>query len=168
MKTVLLFILGLALPFMAFGKAAYYGKHEAIRSAEIIAIVDVQQVAPTNVTGKGWTYSEVASGTVEQVIKGDLPTSVQLYGGENFICAQVNYKPGRHLLFLRRDGDLLAGCNWHLGVLSIENDQVRWFADDKGISLGWAPLQTVLTEIKTTLENDRPVLVHLERGSRQP
>src|SRR5687767_12078964 len=86
------FITSLAL-IMSFavvhGKAAYLQKDRAIKTAEIIAIVDIQKVEPTKTKADGWTYSEVAHANVERVLKGDLPKSVKLYGSEDFICAQV-------------------------------------------------------------------------------
>src|SRR4051812_28988739 len=98
MKIFTLLLLTLTLPLSSFGKAAYYGKREMIKQAEIIAIVNVSKVEPTTVKGKGWTYREVANIKVEKVLKGKLSETASLYGGENFICAQVHYQPGRQLV----------------------------------------------------------------------
>ncbi|MBA4148986.1 MAG: hypothetical protein H0X66_12790 [Verrucomicrobia bacterium] len=163
----LLAVLAFVLPWSAFGKAAYYNKEQAIRSAEIIAIVDILKVKPANKKTEGWTYSKVAEAKVERVLKGELPETVKLYGGENFICAQVKYKPGKHLVFLGRNKDLLVGVNWHLAVLPITGDSVEWYASDKGIQLQPTPLSTALEEIKAVMENDWPVLVHVRRGNRR-
>lgn len=167
MKTFIT-LLAFVLPFTAFGKAAYNKKGGAIRSSEIIAIVDILKVEPTKTKGSGWTYSEVAHANVEQVLKGELPKTVKLYGGENFICAHANFAPGKHLVFLRHDKELLTSANWHLGVLPITGDSVQWFENEKSIQLKPAPLRKVVEEIEAVMEKDWPVLVHVRSGSRSP
>jgi hypothetical protein len=148
MRKTLLLLLIAALPLAGFGKAAFYRKKEMIRQAEIIAVVTISEVIPTKTRRNSWTYSERASARVERVLKGNLPTEATLYGGEDFICAQVHFKPGRYLVFLEHDRDLLVGVNWHLGVRPITGDEVEWFANDQDLDLISAPLQTVLEEIK--------------------
>jgi hypothetical protein len=135
----------------AFSKADYFGEDDMIDRAEFIAIVNVTRVDKTEVKGTHWTFSEVAHANVEQTLKGELPKNVKLHGGEDFICAQVNFKPGRHLVFLRRDGDLLIGCNWHLGVRSIKGAEVEWFEKGTDIERSWQPLDAVLERIKNRL-----------------
>lgn len=145
-------ILCFVLPLVAFGKAAYWGKTEMINRSEIIAVVTILKVEPTKKKRDGWTYSEAASAKVEQVLKGDLPPKVVLYGGEDFICAQVHYKPGRHLVFLRHDKDLIIGVNWHLGVREIKNGKLEWFIDDKSLELKSAALSNVLAEVSSLVK----------------
>ncbi len=148
MRYLFLVFLFVSAPSFCFGKAAFYGKLAMIEQAEFIVIVDISKVEPTKEKRNGWTYSEVALATVEETIKGSLPKNVKLYGGENFICAQVRYKPGRYLVFLRRDEELLRGVNWHLGVRAIKENKVDWFVDDKKLELKESLLPDVLTEIK--------------------
>jgi hypothetical protein len=152
MKIFILLLLTLALPLSSFSKAAYYGKREMIKQAEIIAIVNVSKIESAAAKGKGWTYGEVATARVEKVLKGKLPETALLYGKENFICAQVHYQPGRQIVFLRHDKDLLTGVNWHLGVRPIKNEQVDWFIDDKQLNLNSAPASEVLQEIETIIQ----------------
>jgi hypothetical protein len=152
----LLIVLVVALPLLAFAKAAYWGKTEMIQRSEIVAIVNISSVESTRTKGKGWTYSEMASATVERVLKGKLPEEVKLYGGENFICAQVRYKPGRHLVFLRHDETLLTGVNWHFGVRKIENDELEWFADERPFQMKPAKLRDVLAEIEAAAKKGSP------------
>jgi hypothetical protein len=152
MKTLFVFALCLCLPGLGFGKAAYYGKAETIKQAEFIAIVDIATVEPAGVKGKVWTYGEIASAKVERVLKGELPKEVKLHGKEDFICAQVRYKPGRQLVFLQRDGDLFVGWNWHLGVRPISGDKIEWFADDKNLTTTSQDLKAVLAEIEAMLK----------------
>lgn len=133
----------------AFAKACFSSEDEMIERAEVIAIVDISRVEKTEAQGKDWKYSEVARATVQQTLKGKLSQAVDLHGGENFICAQVHFAPGRHLVFLRCDGEFLVGCNWHLGVRLIKDTQVEWFvAGDRG-KLSWQPLDAVLERIKS-------------------
>lgn len=154
--TLRLFIVSLiAIPFAcavpcAFGKARYAGEEEMINRAEVIAIVNITEVEATKAKGKQWRYSEVASATVEQTLKGALPKEVKLYGGEDFVCAQVHFSPGRQLVFLTHDGELLIGCNWHLAVRPIKGDQIEWYIEGKYMELSWQPLQAVLARTRST------------------
>src|SRR5687767_895163 len=106
-------------PQGAGAKAAYGGKADMTRRADAIAVVEVLRVEKAEVKGRHWTYSERAVATVRTTLKGDLPAEgkeLVLFGGEDFICAQCNFRPGRYLVFLRRDGGLWVGSNWHLSV----------------------------------------------------
>jgi hypothetical protein len=154
-RKLLAVMLGLVVPFVAFGKAAYHGKTNMVSSAEVIAVVTISKVESTTAKRKGWTYSEAATAKVEQVLKGSLPRQVVLYGGENFICAQVRYKPGRYIVFLRHDEDLLVGENWHLGVREIKDDNVEWFKDDASLDLKSTKVDEVLKEIAALVKPDK-------------
>ena len=132
----------------ALAKAAYAAEEEMIERAEAIAIVNVTRVEKTETKGKHWIYSEIAHATVEQTLKGTLPQTVKLYGGEDFICAQVHFAAGRYFVFLRRDGELLVGCNWHLSVRPIKDGQAEWYAVGEHMTLSWQPLNAVLGRIK--------------------
>ena len=151
----LLFLSSLALLLSLCGvqaKAAYYPADWMITNAEVIAVVEITTVTTNSVKGKHWTYSETASAKVEKVLKGRLPSEVRLQGGEDFICAQVKYQPGRRLVFLQRDGELLAGINWHLGNRAIINDKVEWFDDANLWKPVVLPLTTVLERIEAQLQ----------------
>ena len=151
MKTLILFTC-LFLPLSGFGKAAYHGKAEMIKQAEVIALVEITKVDSKQTKGKTWTYNEVASAKVHQVLKGELANEVKLYGKENFICAQVSYKPGKFLVFLRRDKELLVGVNWHLGVRPISGETIEWLDDKKVLNTKTQDLKTVLKEIETAVK----------------
>lgn len=152
MKIVTLFLTLLLTTPSAFGKAAFYGKKETIEKSEAIAIVNITKVEMARVKRGGWTYSERAHATVERTLKGGLAGKATLHGGENFICAQVRYEPGRHLVFLRRDGDLWCGVNWHFGVRKIKKDKLDWFADDTSLKLETAELNSVVEQIEAILK----------------
>jgi hypothetical protein len=145
-------LLALAVPRAAHAKAAFFGKEEMIRRAEIIALVNVTAVEPVKVKTRGWTLSQAARASVERVLKSELPRQVTLYGGEDFICAQVRYQPGRCLVFLRREEGRLRGVNWHLGVRPVKDGQVVWFANDKNPhAMKPVPLADVWKEIEAVL-----------------
>jgi hypothetical protein len=145
--------LAVVLPLTALAKAAFWRKTEMIKRAEIIAVVTITKVEPAKEKRAGWTYNEAATATVEQVLKGKLNTKVVLHGGEGFICAQVHYQPGRQLVFLRHDQDLLVGENWHLGIRTITGNEVDWFVNDTSLELKKTPLDTVMREIETRLKD---------------
>jgi hypothetical protein len=139
----------------AWAKAAYVGEDEMIRQAEVIALVDISRVEQAETKGGQFDYREIAHATVRQTLKGALPQAVNLYGDETFICAQVRFAPGRYLVFLRRDGGLLVGCNWHLSVRPIKDAQVEWFVAGDGRELSWQPFDAVRARIeKSTLPPD--------------
>jgi hypothetical protein len=119
-----------------------------IERAEVIAIVNITHVEKADTKGTNWNYREIANATIEQTLKGTVPQTVKLYGGEDFICAQVHFTPGRHIVFLRRDGGLLVGCNWYLSVRPIKDVQVEWYVEGKRMDLSWQPLATVIERIK--------------------
>ena len=148
-------------PPAAGAKAAYAGKAEMIRRSDAIAVVQVLRVEKAEVKGRHWTYSQRAIATVCTTLKGDLPAEEKelvLFGGEDFICAQCNFQPGKYVVFLRRDGGLWVGSNWHLSVRPIRADKdgkesVEWYARDGSIELKPAPLQEVLADVKQLLRD---------------
>lgn len=129
-------------------KAYYANEAEMIERSEVVAIVNISEVEKAKTESKPFDYSEIAHATVEQTIKGTLPQTVKLYGGESFICAQVHYAPGRHLVFLRRNEDLLVGCNWHMSVRPIKDGKVEWFLPQERLKVSWQELEAVLARVK--------------------
>ena len=69
-----------------FAKVAYETEDAMIRRAEIIAIVDISYVERAKTKSWPFDYSEIAYATVQQTLKGTLPQTVKLYGGELFPC----------------------------------------------------------------------------------
>ncbi len=134
----------------SFAKAYYAPLNEMIRYSEFIAIVEISRVEKTATKSKPFDYSEIAHATVQKNIKGILPKSIKLHGGESFICAQVHYNVGRYLVFLKRDEGLLVGCNWHLSVRPITNQQIEWYGPDHVLDLSWQPMDAVLELIKNS------------------
>lgn len=147
-RTVLLVtaFLGVALPGLA--KAYYAGKKEMIQKAECIAIVNITGVEQVEKQGKPWIYRQKASATIVRCLKGDATGAIVLYGMETFICAQCQFERGRFILFLRKDGELWVGSNWHLGIRPITGEQVKWYKGEENLfEMADAPLADVLKEI---------------------
>jgi hypothetical protein len=146
-----LLLILLALPGVVQARAYYAPKAEMIQRAEVIALVQILMVEKTDTKRKSWTYRQKATARVEQVLKGKVPQEITLYGQEDFICGQCRFAPGRYLLFLKRDEDLLVGSNWQFSIRPITGDQVEWYAGDKSLELKPAPLAGVLQEIRRLL-----------------
>jgi hypothetical protein len=146
-------------PSRAEAKAAYAGKAEMIRRSDAVAVVDVLRVEKAEVKGAHWTYSQRAIARVRSTLKGDLPAAgkeVALFGGEDFICAQCNFQPGKYVVFLRRDGGLWVGSNWHLSVRPVATDKagkewVDWYAKQNTIELKATLLDDVLADVKKVI-----------------
>lgn len=149
-------LLGLAvMTGSAQGKAYFAPKAEMIRRAEAIAVVNIAAVGKVEKTTEGWTYAQKATGTVERCLKGGLSGGIEIHGMESFICAQCRYATGRHLLFLRKEGNLWVGANWQPGIRPIDGDRVSWFAeDDDAFASRSVPLADVLTEIEARVKKD--------------
>lgn len=138
----------------ALAKAAFQSKNQMIDCCEVIAVVDIKKVEKVEEKGLAHTYSQKATAIPVYVIKGQLPRSCTIYGGEDFRCAQCNYQPGKALVFLNHDRNLLIGCNWHFSVRPIRGNRLDWY-DDEGRTLKPASLRTVTDQIEAQLGNDR-------------
>ncbi len=135
----------------AHAKAYYQGKDEMIAQAEAIAIVRIDDVRKADVKGRTWTYRQIASATVVDLLRGELPQKFLLHGSENFICAQCPLSAGTYLAFLKKDGDLWTGSNWHLSLQAISGDKVAWYHTKKyPFDMQPTALDQVVREIKST------------------
>jgi hypothetical protein len=143
----------LIVPTDSLAKAYFATEEEMIQRSEMIAIVDISSVEDTQTKRDHWTYRRKANGTVHQALKGSLPREVSLYGDEDFVCAQVKFQPGRFLVFLSHDGDLLVGSNWHLSVRPLKGTQIEWYVPGERLKLAWQPLDVVLERIKRSLHH---------------
>lgn len=144
-----LFILASSLSPDCFAKAYFQTKEEMIERAEAIAIVSIGEVESVEQQGKHWTYRQRSKVWVKSVLKGKLPDEFVLYGAETFICAQCSLDTGSFIVFLKKDGDLWTGSNWHLSLRKINKDKVDWYvANDNRYEIAPAPLEKVIKEIK--------------------
>lgn len=158
-KILLITTVLLLIASVVYAKAYYAPKNEMIEKAEIIAVVDITEIKDVKIKGEHWTYGQKATGKVEQLLKGKIPSKITIYGMENFICAQCRYEVGKFLVFLKHDNDLLVGSNWQFSIRPIKNDKVEWYkkdADDR-FDLEYLPLSEVLKELKSKIEQDQPL-----------
>ena len=157
-KTGFVLLILLFMTTSAFAKAYFAGKKEMIQQAQYIVLVNISKIENVTKQGNNWIYRQKASGTVEQCLKGEAAEEIEIYGMESFICAQSRYEKGRVLLFLRKDGDLWCGSNWHLGVRPVYDNKVQWFKDDEfRFEFVETSLEDVISDIRRTLhgENNR-------------
>ena len=156
MKMILFGIAFLMINSQSFAKARYANKTEMIFESDAIAIVNITKVEKTEKQGKSWTYHQKASATIEQCLKGEVKGTIEIYGMENFECAQCNYEAGRFIVFLRKQEDFWTGANWNLGICPIKDDNVQWFRDDKTIfEMKKTPLQDAVDEISLLVEKQK-------------
>ena len=158
-KIVLTITILMLMVSVGYGKAYFAPKDEMIEKADVIAIVDITEVYKTNVKGKYWTYSQMATANVEEVLRGDIPKEISIYGMEDFICAQCRYKVGKFLVFLKYDNNLLVGSNWHFSIRPIKNNTVEWYKEgsDNMVDLEYSPLSEALKEIKSKVSQNQPL-----------
>ena len=173
MRKALLLVGLLAIAIPCVAKAYYAGKKEMIQKAEYIALVEITKVEEASKKGKTWTYRQKATATVKCSLKGDLKGDIEIYGMENFICAQCKYETGKYIVFLRKDGEIRVGSNWHLGIRPVKGDKVQWFADDKTRqAMDEKPLDDVLKEIEGVVKEqkkeaaDKSAAKSIDRGDR--
>lgn len=162
MKVLMVLLLGVVLSGSSAARPYYASKAEMIARSEVIAVVDVRRVGATTVRGRHSTYAQAADAVVEQTLKGELPPRVRLYAQEDFICARVDFRPGRYVVFLTRDGELLAGSNWYLSARPIRYGRVEWYARDtesgshpSEIRMRSLPLARVLADVRSHLAGPR-------------
>ncbi len=148
-----LILLLVALVHTASAKAYYQTKVEMISSATAIAIVEIGEVSEFETKGHLWTYQQKAKARVLNVIKGNMPGNVELHGLENFRCARCEFSEGTALVFLKRDGELWVGSNWHLSIWPIINNNVQWFVSNESrYSFADTVLIDVVSEIESKLK----------------
>lgn len=157
MKSFLtIFIIFCSLHHQALAKACFQTKQQMIEKAEVIAIIEVSTVQDSDTKGKDWTYRTKGKAKVEQLLKGELPDEFTLYGAETFICASCPLTTGRFIAFLKKDGDLWAGSNWHLSLRPIKDGMVEWYvagANPYKIEMKPKALDAVLAEINIQKAN---------------
>jgi len=164
MKPWLALPLALVLAAHSWARPYYAPAGEMVRRSEFIAIVDVQRVRAVDARGGSWRYAQAADAVVLRTYKGRLPARIAIHAQEDFICTQVDFRPGRYLVFLRRDGELLAGSNWYLSARPIRDGAVEWYAnpaasgsDESRIPLRPYPLARVIAEIRRHQASARTV-----------
>jgi hypothetical protein len=154
---------------VAHAKHRQLSREELIRTAEIIAVVDVDSDEAIPSHGAAWEYRRKSSVRLVSAVKGAPAPRFDVATNEDYACETTLLVPGkRWLLFLHKDGDYLAIVNHLTGQLLVdERNQVRWFngANDGHARRMPRSLDDVLKEI-ATIESQRAVRPVRRRGSR--
>ncbi len=141
----------------SLAKAYFQNETELVTKADAIALVELSEPEPAEQKGDIWTYRQSATAKVTLLLKGDLPETFALYGVETFICAQCRLAAGKYLVFIRRDGKLWAGSNWHLSLRPVKKDQIEWFDHpEKRHSLKFQPSEAVLKRVRDIMKSPPP------------
>jgi hypothetical protein len=140
----------------AFAEAAYFSQEQMIVNSRYIALVNIVKAEDVSVQSKHLQYSKKSQAVVEESIKGDLKAGqrVNLYGGENFMCAHTEFNPGQAVVFLSQEGDLLFSANWQLGVRKCKNGQVIWSTSENKFAQDEVPYSSLVKEIKSMTDID--------------
>jgi hypothetical protein len=151
-------LLSAYLLFQAFpaarGDATYKTMNDMIVEADVIAVVRIERVDDVNIKKSQWTYSKRAVTSPLQVVKGTLPQSFSILGGENFRCAQCKFEPGKALVFLDRDGDAYVGNNWQFSIRPIRDTRLEWFKDENSLVMEPKPAKIVIAKVKSKVRQD--------------
>lgn len=155
MKTLFtVMILVAASATSGLSKAYFQNEVEPVMKADAIAIVELSEPKPAEQKGGLWTYRKSAAAKVILLLKGDLSETFAIYGDETFICAQCRLAAGCYLVFLRRDGKVWAGSNWHFSLRPVKNDQIEWFdQSEERHALKFQPSEAVLNRVRDIMKS---------------
>lgn len=133
LSIVLLFCLTAHLTILtdqiALSKAYFATLKEMVERADSIAVANLGPLKEIKEKGGHWTYSKESQGTLIQSLKGTLPKTFIVRGGEDFICAQVRLVEGKCLLFLNKENNFFKGANWQNSCLPIKENNIHWYVD---------------------------------------
>lgn len=117
----------LLLPTIAHAKAYFASKEEMISNSDLIAVVDITDLAAAE-TGKR-LRDELATATVKTTL--------------------IGRSKGDYLVFLSKGKQEMEGCNWHLSYRPVKDGKVEWFKKGSRNELEWQPQDEVLKDIKS-------------------
>lgn len=138
----------LTLVTMAGAFEIFPSGEEMIDRSPIIAVVDVQRMENTLTEAKPYDYTQISYARVEKLLKGDLPETVKIHGGETFRNIAVQFPRGRYIVFLRKHGGQLVASQAGMSARPIRDSQVLWHVPGKPRTLSWQPLNAVLALIQ--------------------
>jgi uncharacterized protein YjbI with pentapeptide repeats len=151
MRTITTLVLFFAT-FALCGKAYYAPKREMIQKSTAIVLVRIKSIKKISKKINNWTYREKAIAIVTRGIKGNINKEIEIYGKENFICAQTHFQTGNFLLFLKKKNNLWVGANWGLGVRRITANKVIWFKKNSNrFEMESVPIQNAIADIITVM-----------------
>ena len=156
MKRVLFLLTVLLCEARALGEGGYYPPDWMIAQSDFIAVISVRSVEELEKTEKPrWYFGQLARATVERTVKGELPKEIEIYAGENFVCQQTYFQPGRFLVFLNRDQNgKLHASNYQMSARPIKSSTVEWYFrtdpdDPFGYKMVWKRLDRIIRQIVT-------------------
>lgn len=160
MLLVLILLLCSMAPAAVSAKAAFQSKEGMIKSADVIALVNIVKVEKVKTPGKTFDYGQKAIAEPIEILKGSLQKNAVLLGDENFICAQVKFKAGRALVFLKQQRGFYTGNNWGLSVRPVtgvgQTERIDWFDGKNGFSVSPQPRLEVFKDIDRVLKSVTP------------
>lgn len=138
--------------------AGFMGKEDMIHDADIIAIVDIQELISTDTTKAQVTL--IAHAGIAQVIKGQdilvehIKTSqdrkLEFKIPKFFPCAMFDVSTGRHIVFLRKTENELLGSNWERSYVYISKGTGLWYNENE-MSLIEMPVDEILRDIESVI-----------------
>lgn len=144
------------LQLPAAAKAYHPTIKEVIQTAEVIALVNVENCASKVTTSSPFDYREESAATVKTLLKGIAPKKITILGAEVFKCANCHFPAGESLVFLRKSGNAYVGVGWNNASLPIVNGKVAWFQNlDERRSDIQSDLKTVMSQIKSVMGNSQ-------------
>jgi len=144
----------LFIPAISWAKAYFAPIEEMIRSADVIAIVQLTNIHSAKSEEAGSVYKDlVAEVKFEKIVHGTAKAQGQVYIPSFFPCAPVSAAPGRYLMFLVMRNGILTNSNWHLSLRPLKGDKVEWFSDERK-DFSSENLTTVQAKIEKVLKGD--------------
>lgn len=133
-------------PCVVLARVRLLSQQEMIKDSEIIAVVDISKVRQYPIECPN-TYGQAGSASIVNVLKGNCPSPLTIYGGKQFHACNFSLHSGRFLVFLKRDQrGRLVGVNWHLSACPIKGDLLEYWYSGSDI-----PLARVLQDVKTEI-----------------
>jgi len=172
MKNVFMSLVFIFGATAVWAKAYFAPQTEMISNAQVIAVVNIQSVvtpagqyaARTSAVVRAMSREgdvaclfpyQVASGTVEKVLKGEPLKSISFRVPSFFPCAVTEVNEGRYIVFLTPVNGVLLGNNWNYAYRPIVDGQVEWYEDKNSLKLTGMPLKTAIRQIVDTIKEQQ-------------
>ena len=151
MKTIIILLILAVSASNSIAKAYFAREMEMVTNAEFIAIVNVQWTSEFKETTP-FPY-QVATGTVERVLKGEQPEAISFHVPTFYPCAVTEVHAGRYLVFLRKEFGALQGNNWYYSYRPISDGIIEWYKDTNTLDMAEMPLESVVQQIEEQMKN---------------
>jgi hypothetical protein len=133
-----------------FADIEIVGKKEMLQQADLIAIVDIQELTSTDKTK---AYADlIATAHVAQTLKGETKGEIKFRIERWFPCAAFDVSTGRHLVFLKKgEKNEYAGANWYMSYLYLGGKTAKWY-DDKGTGVDDKSPEELVKEVMSLIK----------------